>query len=177
MDNHEEPIFSWGGNHLRNGRLALCQIHLQSISGKTCLIGLHPGLFLAWRLSQKCLDVYHPFLYVKQNWLFDHVNVLYIQDSSVNVINWDSSNIHKCAKLTPQGFPLSFLIGLGKIRKGLAISLHAKGGDILHFLPSWSRWSNLSDYWPFLLDLLIFQWAIHPKHSQIYFLMDTLIYS
>ena len=116
MDNHEEPIFSWGGNHLRNGRLALCQIHLQSISGKTCLIGLHPGLFLAWRLSQKCLDVYHPFLYVKQNWLFDHVNVFYIQDSSVNVINWDSSNIHKCAKLTPQGFPLSFLIGLGKIR-------------------------------------------------------------
>ena len=113
----------------------------------------------------------------KQNWLFDHVNVFYIPDSSVNVINWDSSNIHKCAKLTPQGFPLSFLIGLGKIRKGLAISLHAKGGDILHFLPSWSRWSNLSDYWPFLLDLLIFQWAIHPKHSQIHFLTGTLIYS
>ena len=48
-------------------------------------------------------------------------------------------------------------------RKGLAISLHAKGGDILHFLPSWSRWSNLSDYWPFLLDLLIFHWAIYNK--------------
>ena len=36
-------------------------------------------------------------------------------------------NIHKCAKLTPQGLPLSFLIGLGKIRIGNIVTCKGWG--------------------------------------------------
>ena len=118
MDNHEEPFFL-GVEITYEMDVLLCARYICTVTGRTCLIGLHPRiLFLAWRLSQKVSRRLPSFSIcnTKQNWLFDHVNVFYIPDSSVNVINWDSSNIHKCAKLTPQGFALSFLIGLGKIR-------------------------------------------------------------